>query len=130
MPRRWHQAGGSISVGDGGNKARSPGRARRKPLKPLRGECRVSRCDRGDYARMLFYFCMRGCGRIERLAFPAPSDVLEAQIERQNSRACGEFAEVWVRDFHRRHCERSEAIHLRSCGAEPWIASLALAMTA
>jgi hypothetical protein len=28
-------------AGDGGKKARSPGRARRKPLKPLRGECRV-----------------------------------------------------------------------------------------
>src|SRR6478672_13850864 len=28
-------------AGDGGNRARSPGRARRKPLKPLRGECRV-----------------------------------------------------------------------------------------
>src|ERR1700730_7086243 len=27
--------------GDGGKKARSPGRARRKPLKPLRGECWV-----------------------------------------------------------------------------------------
>jgi hypothetical protein len=27
--------------GDGGKKARSPGRSRRKPLKPLRGECRV-----------------------------------------------------------------------------------------
>jgi hypothetical protein len=27
--------------GEGGNKARSPGRARRKPLKPLRGECRT-----------------------------------------------------------------------------------------
>ena len=46
-PRRWRQVGGSamsalsgptrgISAGDGGNKARSPGRARRKPLKPLR----------------------------------------------------------------------------------------------
>src|SRR5437868_11569584 len=41
MPRRWHQVGGSISAGDGGKQARSPGRARRKPLKPLRGECRV-----------------------------------------------------------------------------------------
>jgi len=30
---------------DGGNKARSPGRARRKPLKPSRRECRsVSAC--------------------------------------------------------------------------------------
>src|ERR1700684_3784299 len=27
--------------GDGDNKARSPGRARRNPLKPLRGECRA-----------------------------------------------------------------------------------------
>jgi hypothetical protein len=36
MPRRWHQVGGGNSVNDGGKKARSPGRARRKPLKPLR----------------------------------------------------------------------------------------------
>src|SRR3954447_22735790 len=43
---------------------------------------------------MLFYFCMRGCGRIARPAFPAPSDVSDAQIYRQNSRACGEIAEV------------------------------------
>src|SRR5881394_2914820 len=42
MPRRWHQVGGSISAGDGGKQARSPGRARRKPLKPLRGECRAA----------------------------------------------------------------------------------------
>jgi len=31
----------AISADDGGKKARSPRRARRKPLKPLRGECRV-----------------------------------------------------------------------------------------
>jgi hypothetical protein len=33
--------------------------------------------------------------------------------------------------YLRRHCEErsDEAIHLRSCEAEPWIASLALAMT-
>jgi hypothetical protein len=30
-----------IPLDDGGKQARSPGRARRKPLKPLRGECRV-----------------------------------------------------------------------------------------
>jgi hypothetical protein len=34
-PRRWRQVGGVNSVGDGGKQARSPGRARRKPLKPL-----------------------------------------------------------------------------------------------
>src|SRR5712664_1508007 len=40
-PRRWCQVGGGNSADDGGKKARSPGRARRKPLKPLRGECRA-----------------------------------------------------------------------------------------
>ena len=45
-------------AGDGGKQARSPGRARRKPLKPLRGECRVIfRCDRGDYAGEGIFFC-------------------------------------------------------------------------
>src|SRR6202047_2320046 len=62
-PRRWRQVGGGNSADDGGKQARSPGRARRKPLKPLRRECRVNRCDRGDYARVLFLFCTRGCGR-------------------------------------------------------------------
>jgi hypothetical protein len=38
---------------DGGKQARSPGRARRKPLKPLRREGRVSRRTLGDYARVL-----------------------------------------------------------------------------
>jgi len=41
MPRRWHQVGGGNSADDGGKKARSPGRVRSKPLKPLRGECRA-----------------------------------------------------------------------------------------
>jgi hypothetical protein len=35
-PRRWRQACGEDAAGDGGKKARSPGRARYKPLKPLR----------------------------------------------------------------------------------------------
>jgi hypothetical protein len=42
-PRRWRQVGESDFTGDGGNKARSPGRARRNPLKPLRREGRVFR---------------------------------------------------------------------------------------
>jgi hypothetical protein len=40
MPRRWHQVARKCPRDDGGKKARSPGRARRKPLKPLRRECR------------------------------------------------------------------------------------------
>ena len=47
-PRRWRQTGERDFAGDGGKKARSPRRARRKPLKPLRRECRVFRRDRGD----------------------------------------------------------------------------------
>jgi hypothetical protein len=42
-PRRWRQVSDDAShhAGDGGKKARSPGRARSKLLKPLCGECRV-----------------------------------------------------------------------------------------
>src|SRR5258708_27574233 len=36
------------------------------------------RCDRGDYARVFVFFYTRGCGCIERPAFPAPSDLQEA----------------------------------------------------
>jgi hypothetical protein len=42
-PRRWRQVGAEDGAGDGGKQARSPGRARRKPLKPLRREGRVFR---------------------------------------------------------------------------------------
>jgi hypothetical protein len=35
-PRRWRQVSQDDWRGEGGKKARSPGRARRKPLKPLR----------------------------------------------------------------------------------------------
>ncbi|HKO70970.1 MAG TPA: hypothetical protein VJV58_08580, partial [Bradyrhizobium sp.] len=44
-----------------------------------------------------FLFCMRGCGRIERPAFPAPSDVSGALEAKRNSRGSrGEIAKVWV----------------------------------
>jgi hypothetical protein len=42
-PRRWRQVGEKNFTDDGGNQARSPGRARNKPLKPLRREGRVFR---------------------------------------------------------------------------------------
>src|SRR6202023_2967990 len=83
--------------GDGGKKARSPGRARYKPLKPLRGECRVNRCDRGDYARMLILFCMRGCGCIARPAFPAPSDFEGVRFSQNSGMSCRENAEACLR---------------------------------
>jgi hypothetical protein len=42
-----------IRVSDGGKRARSPGRSRSKPLKPLRRECRVNPVTCGDYTRVL-----------------------------------------------------------------------------
>jgi hypothetical protein len=42
-PRRWRQASRKYPRGDGGKQARSPGRARNRPLKPLRREGRVFR---------------------------------------------------------------------------------------
>jgi hypothetical protein len=41
-PRRRRQVSGRTFADDGDKKARSPGRVRRKPLKPSRGECRVT----------------------------------------------------------------------------------------
>ena len=77
----------------------------------------------GDYACMLILFCMRGCGCIERPAFPAPFDCRgpnERQHLAQKSmrRECGNMS-------HRR-CERSEAIHLSACCAMDCFAALAM----
>src|SRR5579872_6999929 len=41
-PRRWRQVCGDIPQAMVAKKPGSPGRARRKPLKPLRGECRAT----------------------------------------------------------------------------------------
>ena len=99
-PRRWRQVGGSDSADDGDNKARSPGRARRKPLKPLRGECRAfSGVTVVTNARA--FYTTRGCGRIGRPAFPAPSvfrgSKLPAKLGRIAPREGGVIFE--------RHCE-------------------------
>ena len=61
-------------AGDGGKKARSPGRARYKPLKPLRREGRDE--SGGPVVTTLvclFHFRTRGCGCNGHPAFPAPS---------------------------------------------------------
>jgi hypothetical protein len=73
-PRRWRQVGGSNFADDGGKRARSPGRARRKPLKPLRGECRAFSGVTVVTNARAYYHYTRGCRRIGRPAFPAPSD--------------------------------------------------------
>jgi hypothetical protein len=42
IPRRWNQVGRMISADDGDKKPGSPGRARHRPLKPTRRECRLN----------------------------------------------------------------------------------------
>ena len=92
-----------IPRGDGGKKARSPGRARRKPLKPLRGECRVISGVTVVTMLVCFVsFCMRGCGRIGRPAFPAPSDFRGQGTFRQSS---GDIARRDREAVSLRHCE-------------------------
>ncbi len=59
---------------DGGKTAWSPRRARRKPLKPLRGECRLNPSEPVVTMLVCFVFYRtRGCGCSEHPAFPAPS---------------------------------------------------------
>src|SRR5580698_4258241 len=75
-PRRWRQVLKKLTLlgDDGDKKARSPGRARRKPLKPLRGECRVIRRPAVTNSRV-FYITREAAGALTRPAFPAPSDL-------------------------------------------------------
>ena len=66
-PRRWRQvlqmqASCKFLEGDGGKQARSPGRARNKPLKPLRREGRVFRWTCGDYLVCYLHFAHEAAG--------------------------------------------------------------------
>jgi hypothetical protein len=74
--------------GDGDNKARSPGRARRKPLKPLRREGRIDSGEPVVTNSYAFYFCIRGCGRIGRPVFPAPSVLERGMFLKNSGRTC------------------------------------------
>src|SRR5207248_2749066 len=73
---------------------------------------------------------MRGCGRIERPAFPAPSDFqTRKSTGKTRAHARRDRGGVAVRQLTRESAvvmagRSDEAIHLRSCDAEPWIASL------
>src|SRR6202021_3179626 len=71
-PRRWRQVGGRDSAADGGKKARSPGRARNKLLKPLRAGMPGDPGATVVTTSCAFYPCTRDCGCIGHPAFPAP----------------------------------------------------------
>ena len=72
-PRRWRQVGDDAShhADDGGKKARSPRRARRKPLKPSRGECRVDPAEPVVTAAC-FSCCRRAMGEAITRHSPRP----------------------------------------------------------
>ena len=76
IPRRWDQVGGNGDVGPDGRDTPRWLRWQESPVteeitketvKTTRaGNAGRNRRDRGDYARMLTLFCMRGCGRARR----------------------------------------------------------------
>src|SRR5580704_14320374 len=63
-PRRWRQLATMLrhSRGDGDNKPGSPGRARSKPLKPLRRECRLRTGEPVVTNSRAFYFTREAAG--------------------------------------------------------------------
>jgi len=99
-PRRWcqvleKQASCKFLGGDGGNKARSPGRARRKPLKPLRREGRIASAEPVCSCAFFAHFCTRDRGCSAHPAFPAPSDFkarnftqTPGALRRGNAKSC------------------------------------------
>jgi hypothetical protein len=87
----------AIPLDDGGKQARSPGSTKETVKTIARGMpgdsgVTVVTCS------CAFFICTRGCGRIERPAFPAPSDRSGAGIQSKNSGAGrGEIAKLCLR---------------------------------
>src|SRR5665213_316748 len=112
-PRRWRQALQKYLRGDGDKKARSPGRVRRKPLKPLRagmpgdpGATVVTTLVRS------LHFAHEAAGATGTRHSPLPSwrrEVL-AQLGRFAPRECGCVSEISA---------PSEARHARACPGYP-----------
>ena len=94
--------------GDGGKKARSPGRARRKPLKPLRAGTP------GDSGVLVYSCAFFQCKAHARLRVQRASGVPHALYWARDK--CKPRAHRVARiksyaELYQRHCERSEAIH-------------------
>ena len=99
MPRRWHQLGDDAShhAGDGGKKARSPGRARKKPLKPF-AQGMPGRSGVPVVTTLVCFFLSHARPRVQSAhpAFPAPSSFEDANVSRTtraqrrrgNTKAC------------------------------------------
>ena len=101
--------------------SRSPGRARRKPLTPLRAGMPGDPGATVVANAYAFYFCIRGCGCVGHPAFPTPSGV-EDKCKTPGASRRGNV-ETCVR-LERRHCEERSDEAINSFFAAPWIASL------
>ena len=120
-PRRWRQVLRKLPQDDGDKKARSPGRARRNPLKPLRGECRANRRDRGYYARVLFIFAREttGASSARHSLRPLSGRKVFLASTRAESRHGESRGVSALRSSFRGARQREPGIHSsgRSCGA-------------
>jgi len=88
---------------DGDKKARSPGRSRSRPLKPLRRECRLNPSGPVVTTLVRFLFRARGCGCNGHPAFPAPSIFLRDKLTHDSDVLRRENADICLparrRDF-------------------------------
>jgi hypothetical protein len=100
-PRRWRQVGERNFTGDGGKQARSPGRVRRKPLKPSRAGMPGDPGATVVTNACAFYHCARGCGCKGHPAFPTPfvGRKVHAQLGRIAPRECGGIDGMRVTSF-------------------------------
>jgi hypothetical protein len=80
-PRRWRQVSREASF-SGATVTTKPDRrgARRKPLKPLRGECRAFRRDRGDLLACFLFFARKAAGALSARHSLLPSDLKRVGI--------------------------------------------------
>jgi hypothetical protein len=89
---------------DGDKKARSPGRARRKPLKPLRAGMPGDPGATVVSNSCAYYFCTRGRGCGGHPAFPTPSvgRMIHAQLGRYSRRGIADSYRIafWLGNFN------------------------------
>jgi hypothetical protein len=120
-PRRWRQVSRSLGRpdravtktyprDDGGKRARSPGRARHKPLKPLRagmpGDSGVLVVTR---VRSTTTKCARGRGCSGRPAFPTPSVLLGGKVYQRLGRMARRGAKLRLMNTNAPHFQSSSS---------------------
>src|SRR5713226_2385285 len=108
------------SADDGGKRARSPGRARNKPLKPLRAGMPGDPGVPVASTPVLSTFAQGAAGAAGTRHSPRPQKG-GRELPAQPGRIAPRVVNACLKS-ERRHCERSEAIHLAA--QKVWIAAL------